>query len=209
VKRPVNLAARPFRNERLPALLFGLGVVALVAITVEHAFLVRRLLPDRTSVLHAEAAALETEVAALRVDSVGLRGPGPDKASVERWTTLKELVDRRTFAWTDLLARLEAVLPRGVRLISIQPGWDRGDLNLNLEALARNSEDGFALVKALEDRPEFEDVYPLSKDEPQGGGDVRFRYSMRYAPQLTPPAGAADSAAGGAAATASDDEDVP
>jgi hypothetical protein len=182
----LNLAGRPFRNERLPRLLFSLGLLALGAASVEHAIVLRRLLPDRTSALHAEAAALEGEVAALRADGSALRGPGPDRLTLERWSTLKELVDRRTFAWTELMARLESVLPRGVRLVAIQPKWERGELKLELEALARSADEGFGLVKALEDRPEFEEVYPLSKDERQDGSEVRFRYAMRYKPSAVP-----------------------
>ena len=186
MRRPLNLAARPFHNERLASLLFSLGLLALVALTLQHAIVIRRLLPDRTSALHAEAAALEKEVATLRADGAALRGPGPEKIVLERWSLLKELVDRRTFAWTALMARLEAVLPRGVRLVSITPAWERGDLKLDLEAMARTADDGFALVKSLEDRPEFEAVYPLSKDERPDGSEVGFRYSMRYKPSAAP-----------------------
>ena len=39
--RPLNLARRPFRNERLPATLFALAAVVLAGLTVWHAVLVR------------------------------------------------------------------------------------------------------------------------------------------------------------------------
>lgn len=208
MRPPINLAARPFRNERLPALLFALGLVVLAGVTVQHGVVIRHLLPDRTSALHAEAAALEKQVAELRADGARLRGPGPDKLALERWTRLKELVDRRTFAWTGLMARLEGVLPRGVRLVSIQPGWENGDLKLALDAVALDSEAGFALVKALDERPDFEDVYPLSKDDGPEAGEVRFRYSMRYKPSAAPMTveGLTQPAADAAAA---DDEEEP
>ena len=38
----------------------------------------------------------------------------------------------------------------------------------------------------IEDRPEFEAVYPLSKDERPDGSEVGFRYSMRYKPSAAP-----------------------
>jgi type IV pilus assembly protein PilN len=208
MRPPINLAAHPFRNERLPTLLFALGLVVLVGVSVEHALVIRHLLPDRTSALHAEAAALEKEVAELRADGARLRGPGPDKLALERWTRLKELVDRRSFAWTGLMARLEGVLPHGVRLVSIQPDWHDGDLKLDLDAVARDSEAGFALVKALDERPEFEDVYPLSKDDAPEAGEVRFRYSMRYKPAAAPIAVEALSQPA-ADAAAADDEEKP
>jgi hypothetical protein len=39
-------------------------------------------------------------------------------------------------------------------------------------------------VKALEDRPDFADVFPMSK-EPRDEG-VEFVYTMRYLPQAAP-----------------------
>jgi Tfp pilus assembly protein PilN len=187
VRRPANLAREPFRNARAPALLLGATLVALVALTVQHAVIVRRLLPDATSARHAEAAALETEVAQLRADGVALRVPSPDKASLARWIVLKEMVDRRSFAWTALLARLEKTVPPGVRLEAVSPGWEKGQLRLGLRALAHASDDGFELVKALEDQPDFDEVYPLSKSlDTSGDGEYQFELTMLYLPAAAP-----------------------
>lgn len=40
----LNLATRPARNERLPALLFTLAVLALLGLTAQHVLVARRLL---------------------------------------------------------------------------------------------------------------------------------------------------------------------
>jgi Tfp pilus assembly protein PilN len=194
VRRPANLASRPFRNERLPGLLFGLALVALAGLTLEHARLVGGLLPGNTSARHTELAGLETEVAQLRSDGLALRGPGPDRSSVARWLLLKEIVDRRSFAWTALLARLEATMPPGIRLAALSPGWEKGQVRLGLRALARTSDDGFELVKALEDQPDFDEVYPVSKHvDAAEDGEYRFELTMLYRPALRP---AADPKAG-------------
>ncbi len=189
MRRPVNLASRPFRNERLPALLLGASLAALVLLTVWHLLVVRALLPGATSARHADAAALEAEVRQLRLDGPALRGPGPDKATLARWIQLKELVDRRAFAWTALLARLEKTMPPGVRLSAVSPAWEKGGkVRLGLRALARTSDDGFELVKALEDQPDFDEVYPISRTVDAGGsGDYRFELTMLYRPSLAPP----------------------
>jgi Tfp pilus assembly protein PilN len=185
VRTPLNLASRPFRNERLPALLFTLALVVLAALTVRHALLVVQLLPGRTAARHTEIAGLEKEAVELRAASQSLRRPDPDKTTLARWGAVKGLVDRRTFAWTSLLARLEAALPHGVRLLSIQPAWDKtGVVRLDLRANAEDADDGFAFVKALEERPDFEDVFPTSKEPRDEGTD--FVYTMRYLPQNAP-----------------------
>jgi Tfp pilus assembly protein PilN len=180
-KPPVNLAARPFRNERLPGLLVVLALLGLAALSVRHAVLLRQIMPSRTAERHGQIAALEQQLAELRRQSAELRRPDPDKATLQRWASVKDLVDRRAFAWTTLLEHLEATLPRGVRLVSIGPAWEEGQVKLSLQAMARNSEQGFAFVKALEDRPEFEDVLPTTKTQTEKG--VSFAYTMRYLPR--------------------------
>ncbi len=181
---PLNLASRPFRNERLPGLLFALALAGLLALTARHAALLAQLMPSRTAERHGQIAAFERELSDLRRESASLRRPDPDKATLTRWASVKDLVDRRTFAWTGLLARLETTLPRGVKLLSIAPDWQGGELRLALQATASNADQGFAFVKALEDQPDFEDVFPTQKTP--GDTGVSFSYTMRYLPQAAP-----------------------
>ena len=183
--RPLNFASQPFRNERLPALLFGTASVVLLAVTVHHALVLRALLPARTSKLHREVAALEGELDRLRAEGRTLTAPKPDKQAIEEWVVLKDLVDRRTFSWTGLFARLEKVLPREVRLVSIAPDVKQGQVVLDIMAVAQPASAGLGLVGLLEQRPEFEDVYPVNLNEGTGGG-AEFSYKMRYLPGATP-----------------------
>jgi len=185
----LNLASRPFRNERLPALLFGAACVLLLALTAEHAIVATRLLPGRTSALMKEVDDLEAEIARVRSEAQSLRGPRPDKATVAQWVLVKELVDRRSFSWTTLLSRLESVLPPDVRLVSITPEAKEGILKLKISAVSRTAEQGLALVGKLAARKEFSQVFLLSQtDAPDGGAECT--YEMVYVP-LPEPAGEA------------------
>ena len=198
--RPLNFASQPFRNLALPALLFGIVSVLLVAVTIHHAFVLRGLMPAQTSKLHREVAGLEAELDRLRTEGRSLKAPPPDKGVLAEWGVLKDLVDRRTFSWTGLFARLEQVLPREVRLVSIAPEVEHGQVLLEIGAVARPPQAGLALVGLLEGRGEFEDVYPVSVSE-QEGGTAEFHYTMRYLP------GAADEAAVVPAAASEDGDD--
>lgn len=180
----LNLATHPLRNERLPALVVTLALVVLVGVSVEHALVVRRLLPSRTSALHRRVADLEAEAARLRKEAAGLRGPRPDAASVKQWGLLKELVDRRAFSWTELFARLEEVQPPGVRLLSITPNVREGDLRLELKAVARTAEEGFDFLRALQQQRDFPEATLLSVDDAVGGTDLT--YETRYLPAARP-----------------------
>jgi Tfp pilus assembly protein PilN len=201
----LNLASRPARNEVLPALLFYLALAAALAMTVKHGFVLRRLLPDKTSALHARVTSLQSEAARLRGEGAALRGPAPDPAVVARWSELKDLVDRRTFSWTRLLASLERVVPEGVRVSAILPSVKGGQIHLEISAQAQSTAAGFELLKRLQARPEFEDAVPLSVAESgrEGEGTKEFHIKMRYRPEAapaeepaTPPEGLDEGAAG-------------
>jgi Tfp pilus assembly protein PilN len=178
--RPLNLATQPFRNETLPLVLLAVGGLVLVLVTAQHALTIRRLLPDRTSAAHRKAAALEEEAARLRAEVRETRVAQPPSTVIAQWRLLKELVDRRAFSWTGLFSVLEEVLPPGVRLMSIAPRVDKDEVTLELTAAARSYERGLELIRILEDRPEFSNVYPVSRGDEE---ESRFRYTMRYVPQ--------------------------
>lgn len=197
--RPVlNLATRPFRNERLPSLLVGLAAAALFVLTVKHALVLKDLLPGRVSALDREAVGLEQEVSRLRADATSLRGPRPDPERVKQWVALRGLVDRRAFSWSGLLASLEEVLPTGVRLVSITPNLKDGQVWLDISAVARRFEDRQKLLHSLEESPQFEEVFLRNAGETDRGEE--FSYSARYLPGVVagtaPPARSGDAAGG-------------
>jgi Tfp pilus assembly protein PilN len=197
--RPLNLARRPFRNERLQTLAVGVVAVALVGVTVWHALVVRDLLPRRTSAQHNEVAELEKKLQSLRDKRRSIRVTVPEARTLAQWTRVKELVDRRMFSWTDLFASLEEVIPDGVRLVSIAPKVEKGDVEITISAMVRTPDDGWEFVRVLQDHPEFSNVYPTSEAE-----SGLFNYKMGYrssAPWRAQRAAAMNAGAGAEKAT--------
>lgn len=180
----LNLATRPLRNERLPSVLVALAAVALLALTLKHAVMLKDLLPGRVSALDHEAAALEEEVVKLRGEAADLRGPRPDPERLKQWAGLRGLVDRRSFSWSTLLNSLEDVLPPGVRLLSIAPNVKDGQVWLQINAVARRFEDRQALLRSLQQSPEFQEVFLESAGETEAGEE--FTYVARYTPAPPP-----------------------
>ena len=178
--RPLNLASEPFRNERLPVLALAVAAFAVMVLTVQHALILRELLPERTSGARREAAALDAESTRLRAEARGPRTPRPEPAGLAEWGLIKDLVARRAFSWTLLFAHLEAVLPDGVHLVTIGPRVRKGEVLIDVAAVARTPEDAREFVRRLEGRPEFDDVYLLEEQE---RGEVRF--TMKYRPALS------------------------
>jgi len=190
--RPANLARRPFRNERIPNVLFVVATLFVLGLTLRPVFLVRALLPRRTSALHDEVQQLEKTSASLRAEQASLRTVTPDPKAVARWVVVKDLVDRRAFSWTALFALLEARLPEGARLVAIAPSLKQGEITLDVQAVVRSPEVGWQFIRALEEGGEFDSVFPLSEGE-----NGEFHYTMRYRPHVV----AVADATGVAAAT--------
>jgi hypothetical protein len=157
VSRRLNLATTPFVNESLPGLLVGAACVLALGATLYHAFAVSRLLSPSTSVRAKEVKAMDAELGQLRKEEPVLRAQRPEPAAVKEWGQLKEIVDQRALGWTDLFARLEDVLPRNVKLVSVAP-------------------------RALQSRPEFADAVPTGVAETANGAGSEFKYTMRYRP---------------------------
>jgi Tfp pilus assembly protein PilN len=153
----------------------GIAAVVLAGLTVWHALVVRDLLPRRTSALHNEVAELEKKLRALREKRRDIRVTNPEPRTLAQWTRVKELVDRRMFSWTDLFASLEEVIPDGVRLTSIVPRVEKGEVEITLSAMARTPDDGWDFVRRLQDHPEFSNVYPTSEAD-----TGLFTYKMAY-----------------------------
>jgi Tfp pilus assembly protein PilN len=193
VRSPLNLASRPARNERLPSLSFGLAAGLLLVVTIAHGLGVARLASTAATSLDQEVERLLREREELRVKDRTLRAVKVEKASIERWGAVKNLVDQRAFSWTGLLSRLEAVLPADVRLESIAPTARTGRFVLALEAVVRSADDAVPLVKAFEDRPEFEEVFLVQIDE--GASEVSCRYEMVYRPEAIAPSAAGEAVA--------------
>jgi hypothetical protein len=192
--RPLNLASQPFHNERLPVLALAAAGLAVLALTLQHAWLLRELLPGRTSAARQEVAALEAKSVLLRSEARAPRVARPEAAKVAEWGLIKDLVDRRAFSWTLLFAQLESVLPDGVHLVSIAPNPRKGELLLDVAAVTRSPEDAREFVRRLEGREEFDDVYLREEGE---RGDVRF--TMKYRPTPTRAASAPGAPGGGTA----------
>jgi Tfp pilus assembly protein PilN len=178
VRPPLNLAQRPFRNERLPTLLLGLGILALAVLSVWHALAARGLRHGRAGDVEREVAELEQETRRSRAEAVQLSRVSASADQIKEWQAVKELVDRRVFSWSSLLTALEQAMPPGVRIVSVAPSVKKGALVLTLQALGRSVEDALALPKALEAQGEFEGAFPEGYAETTQG--VTTTCTVRY-----------------------------
>jgi Tfp pilus assembly protein PilN len=186
--RTLNLASRPFRNERLPNVLAVVALLGVLTASAWHLFVARDVLPDRTSSLIHALGEREAESAALRTEEAGLRALRPEEAALAEWQRVKDLVDKRVFSWSGLFSVLEETLPDGVRLKALEPQVKDQGLSLSMQATARTHEEAMEMMARLEERPEFEGVAPSNRSTNEDGS-IQISCSVaRYKPQPPVPA---------------------
>jgi len=161
-----NLSTRPFYNER--AVHFWL-LVAAVAIVIATALNVSAGLGYRRgdNELAKQADADEARTAELRQQASKLRGsvdPRQIDVAAAAARQANELIDRRTFSWTDLLNRLETTLPDEAHVVAIRPKVDRANgIVLTLQIVARDVDDVNQFMENLEETGAFKNPRPTTE----------------------------------------------
>ena len=162
-----NLSTRPFYNEA--AVRVGLLVVAalVVAATI---FNVSRVLHYSRNDTDAALQASHDEAAAADLRAVAAR----ERASVDakqiatastEAREANDLIDRRTFSWTELFNRFEATIPANVRITSVRPRLDEKDhrIELAVTVLSQSVDDVNQFIENLEatEKPENQQRYQI------------------------------------------------
>ncbi len=167
-----NLSTRPFYNERLVHTVLLIVAAIVVAITVANVLAIVTL-SQKDAALGTQTALAEQKAMRARRGAETLRR-SIDEASLQTVAAeareANNLIDRRTFSWTELLGELEAALPPDVRVNSVQPHVDKeGRMTIELIVVARKAEDINAFAEKLEARRAFENVLVRQENVDQEG----------------------------------------
>jgi Tfp pilus assembly protein PilN len=167
-----NLSTRPFYNERAVRV-WLLAVAAVVVLAT--AFNVTRVLrySQSDSELAKRASADEARAGMLRQQAAELRATVDPKevafASVEAHQA-NELIDRRTFSWTDLLNRLETTQPDDVRLVAVRPRVEKdGRIVLAINVVSKSVTDVEKFMQNLEETGAFASLRPVDEQVNEEG----------------------------------------
>jgi len=179
-----NLSTRPFYNER--AVHAWLAVVAVVVLAATAFNISRVLRYSRSDTrLATQAARDEARAADLRKQAAQLRG-SVDPKQVEFASSnareANDLIDRRTFSWTELLNRFETTLPDEVRIRSVKPRIDRErGIVLTVSVVARGVDDVQQFIENLEATGAFTTVRP-AQEQLDEHGQLESVLDMTYTP---------------------------
>jgi Tfp pilus assembly protein PilN len=167
-----NLSTRPFYNERLVRLWLIAISLAVVAATAFNASRVLRYSRSDTR-LATQASHDESRAAELRKEAARLRGsvdPRQVDFAAADARQANDLIDRRTFSWTELFNRFEATLPDDVRIAAVKPKVDRErGIVLTISVSAKTVDDVGAFIKNLEDTGAFANIRPADERNDESG----------------------------------------
>jgi Tfp pilus assembly protein PilN len=161
-----NLSTRPFYNERIVHLWLIAIAVVVVAATAFNASRVLRYSRSDTR-LATQASRDESRVREFHEEAVRLRAsvdPRQVDFAAADARQANDLIDRRTFSWTELFNRFESTLPDDVRIASVRPHVDRDrGIVLVINVSAKTVDDVGAFIKNLEATSAFADIRPADE----------------------------------------------
>jgi Tfp pilus assembly protein PilN len=153
-----NLATRPFYNEG--AVRLALAAVAVIAV-IATAFNVTRIaqLSRRDTTMATQASRDEAAASTIQGRAARLRASVDQRAlstaSVDAQQA-NELIDRRTFSWTELFNRFETTLPDEVRFTSVRPRLDpKRGIVLTIIVAAKNVDEVNQFITKLQETGAF------------------------------------------------------
>ena len=186
-----NLSTRPFYNDRLVRLwLIGIAIVVL-AVTAFNVSRVMRYSRSDTQ-LATQASRDEARAADLRRQAAGLRASVDlkqvDFASADA-RQANDLIDRRTFSWTELFNRFETTLPDEVRITAVRPRVDpKLGIVLIINVVARGVDDVSAFMANLEATGAFANLRP-AEEHFNDQAQLESVLEMAYVPSFGKTAG--------------------
>jgi Tfp pilus assembly protein PilN len=180
-----NLSTRPFYNERAVHLWLGVAAVVLAIATL---FNVTRLIQYSRSdtQLGAQASRDEARATELRAEAARLRTTvdvQQVRAASDEARQANELIDRRTFSWTELFNRFETTLPDEVRITAMRPSVDvaAGTL-LTINVVARDTDEVAQFMENLEATGAFKELRGTSDERYNEQGLLEATIETRYKP---------------------------
>lgn len=186
----LNLAARPYRDYRpvYAVVVIMALLTAFLALNNVDTWLRYR---TETQTTRAKIAQLERQTAMeeSRRKELTARMPSTNEIKLlsSRTTFANARLAERAFSWSELLDRLERVLPGDVRIDSVAPSFSKeGLVHLSLQCTAKT---GTGMTTTLDrlnrDSQHFANAFPSSEDNT--GTGYRFVVAVDYRPSITRP----------------------
>jgi Tfp pilus assembly protein PilN len=181
----LNLAARPYRDHRplyAVVVVTSLLIAFLMLNNVDTYYrYVRDTRKTREEIARIEA---QTEQERRRTDAANNQVKTIDLVALSKETKfINTQLAERAFSWSELLDRLEGVLPNSIRVTSISPSFaDNGLVHLGLMCEGKSADSMLTTISRMQKDPHFANAFPTSQDNT--GTVYRFGIGVDFKPTM-------------------------
>lgn len=184
-----NLSTRPFYNVAAVRTWMTIAGIVILLATAFNVSQVLRYSNSNTELV-TRAANDEARAVELRRNAQKLRA-SVDAAQVDEVSVdarqANDLIDRRTFSWTELFNRFERTLPDDVRITSVRPTVDKERrIVLLVSVLARGVDDVNQFMENLDETKAFLELRSR-EEQTNEEGQIESTLEMVYQPRAASP----------------------
>lgn len=172
MKIRLNVATRPLETHRRflaeAAVAGGAGLILLLALSTSVFEAWRQDRGQREQIARYQSELVR--IGAERQQLAAYFNSPHTRTVMDRAAFLNSLIDQRSFPWTKIFTDLEKVLPPGVRVVSIAPKMEKGQVEVKLVVGAASDKSKVDFLKALQASPAFSQVEVTSETRAMGTG---------------------------------------
>lgn len=182
----LNLAARPYRDYRAVYAVVVVASLLIAFLLLNNIDTYYRYVRD-TKATRVRIAELDAEAARERARAQNAESDlrRLNLAALDRQTRfINARLAERAFSWSELLDRLEEVLPSDVRITSIAPDFtETGGVHLELMCEAKTGQGMIATLERMTRDPAFANPFPHT-EQAREGGIYTFSVEVDYKPSV-------------------------
>jgi len=181
----LNLAAKPYRDYRPYIAVMAIGWLLVALMALNNLDTWYRYQHD-TKTTREEIASLQhqTELEQGKLQAAEQRLHSVNVPLMTAQTQyVNSVLAERAFSWSELLDRLERVVPDDVRLLSISPSFNKNGLvHLSLACVGKTGQSMVSVIDRLNADPHFARPFPSA--ETNTGTAYEFGISVDYRPSI-------------------------
>jgi type IV pilus assembly protein PilN len=192
----INLASQPYEDARQFWMRWGTaaGAVGLLTLLLLTLDITGWLNARRDRAAIAQKRAMIADRDRVRANAEEFLNRQENRHTRDMSQFLNELIERKSFSWTQVLENLEKVMPPRVHLISINPELDEDNqLGLKMTVAGDSRDRAIELARRMEESRRFSQTNIVTERSQQSttGDTEQFDIIAVYIPEsLTAPAAA-------------------
>jgi len=187
----INLASRPYEDERRfwmrwGGAVFALGLFTLILLCFAISGIVQAR-RDRALIEQNRQQIIARDRE--RAQAEELLSMAQNRSTRDRSQFLNALFERKAFSWTRVFEDLEQIMPKQLHVVSIQPDLSaENELQIKIVVAGEERSRALELVRRMEESRRFHQTHIAEErthEKGQAGDNVEFDINAVYIPDLS------------------------